>query len=276
MSVPKTTSFVQGPACRRHHLPLFASFFLCAAAFLCVAQEAPALKPTLAILDLDAQGVSRVEAGAVSDALRNAMAELKEYTVVERGQMQEILKEQGFQQTGCTSSECAVEAGKLLGARYLVVGGVGKLGETYVLNVRVVDVQTGVVVRVSSEKIRGKIDDILTMAIPVVAAKLCGYDAKRLEQFVKEHGYRNLFVAGPSKQVRTLRASFFIGGVVLAGGAIASALYANSSYNSYRAEVDPRRTEQFRKATVGGDVTSYICTGLAAVLLIGGGITFAF
>ncbi len=245
-----------------------------ALAAFCLAQTG--VGPTLAILDLDAQGVSRLEASAVSDALRNSIAELKEYTVVERGQMQEILKEQGFQQTGCTSSECAVEAGKLLGAKFLVAGGMGKLGQTYVVNVRVVDVQSGVVVRVSSEKIKGKIDDILTMAIPVVAAKLCGYDAKRLDAFAKEHGYRNMFVTGPSKQVRVLRASLFIGGVVAAGGAIAGALYANSSYDSYRAAVDPHRVEQFRNATTGGDIAAYVCAGLSAIMLIGGGITFAF
>ena len=45
-----------------------------------------------------------------------------------------MLKEQGFQQSGCVSSECAVEAGKLLGVDQIVTGSIGKIGSYYTVS----------------------------------------------------------------------------------------------------------------------------------------------
>ena len=44
------------------------------------------------------------------------MIELGSYTVVERANIDKILKEQKFQHSGCTDSEFAVEIGQLLNA----------------------------------------------------------------------------------------------------------------------------------------------------------------
>ena len=54
-----------------------------------------------------------------------------------------VLAEQAFQQTGCTSQECAVRPGKLLNVRRIVVGNCGKLLGTYFVSIRVVGVETG-------------------------------------------------------------------------------------------------------------------------------------
>ena len=39
-----------------------------------------------------------------------------------------ILEEQGLQQSGCVSSECAVEVGNALGAKFIVTGSISKVG----------------------------------------------------------------------------------------------------------------------------------------------------
>ena len=53
------------------------------------------------------------------------------FTVGERGEMDSILKEQGFQASGCTDIECAVKIGKLLSANKMLVGEIGKLGTKF-------------------------------------------------------------------------------------------------------------------------------------------------
>jgi len=68
-------------------------------------------KINIAVLDLEGKGISSIEASVLGDKLRNELILTEKFDVIERGQMQSILKEQGFQQTGCTSSECAIEAG---------------------------------------------------------------------------------------------------------------------------------------------------------------------
>ena len=80
----------------------------------------------------------------MSDIIRSEMVKTGLFTVVERAQMNEILKEQGFQMTGCTDSACAVQVGKLLSAKKILVGETTKIGRTIVITVRIVDVEKGV------------------------------------------------------------------------------------------------------------------------------------
>ena len=53
-------------------------------------------KMQIAVLDLQPKGVSKVLAGAVTDIIRSEMVKTGLFTVLERGQMKEILKEQEF------------------------------------------------------------------------------------------------------------------------------------------------------------------------------------
>ena len=62
--------------------------------------------------------------------------------LVERNMVDEILTEQGFQQSGCTSDECAVEVG-ITWCQYMVSGAIGKLGDTYTIDAKIVSIETG-------------------------------------------------------------------------------------------------------------------------------------
>jgi hypothetical protein len=106
----------------------------------------------IAVLDLTADGVDVRTARTVSEMLRTELVNMGKFTVVERNQMESILKEQGVQQTGCTDQECAVQVGKLMSARKILVGTVGTLGPALILNVRIVDVERGVVEFAAKEK----------------------------------------------------------------------------------------------------------------------------
>lgn len=74
------------------------------------------------------------------------------FTVVEKQNMQKILAEQAFQQTGCTNSECAVRLGRVLNVRRIIVGSFAKFLSNYILSVRVVDVESGKVVAADQAK----------------------------------------------------------------------------------------------------------------------------
>ena len=73
----------------------------------------------IAILDFQADGVSKSIARRISELIRTEMINTGKYIVIERNQMNIILKEQGLQQTGCTDENCAVQVGKLLSAKTL-------------------------------------------------------------------------------------------------------------------------------------------------------------
>ncbi len=71
-------------------------------------------KMQVAVLDLNPKAVSKILAGAVTDMIRSEMVKTGLYTIIERTRMDEILKEQALQMTGCTDQTCAVKIGKLL------------------------------------------------------------------------------------------------------------------------------------------------------------------
>lgn len=130
---------------------------------------------SIAVSPLTANNVSEGEAASLTDALRSELIKSGQYQVLERSQMEEILKEQGFQQSGaCDETNCAIEIGKLLAVQQIILGSIGKVGKTYTLNIRAVDVGSGKIVDDITENYKGSIDDILTEIIPVAVQKLMG------------------------------------------------------------------------------------------------------
>jgi len=141
---------------------------------------ARAEKVPLAVYDLEAQGVPGATAAIVTDVVRSELRFCGKYELIEKARMQEVLRLQGFQQTGCTEAECAAKLGKILNVKKMVVGGLGKLGDSYRLSLRVVDVETAVIETEGSEKQALKEDD-LDRLVPVLVSRLFCPEIKRPE-----------------------------------------------------------------------------------------------
>jgi len=127
-------------------------------------------KMRIAILDLQPIEVSESISKIVSDLLRTELFKTKLFTIIERSQMNEILKEQEFQLSGCTETECAVQAGKLLSAHKVLVGTVNKLGAAFIINARIIDVEKGVMEFGESTKVASEAE--LDNGCKVFAKKL--------------------------------------------------------------------------------------------------------
>jgi TolB-like protein len=127
-------------------------------------------------------GVTEPDGDLISDRLRAEIFNTGNANVMERNQMQEILKEQGFQQSGatCTDEDCLVKMGQMLGVHYLVAGSLGKLGSLYMVNMRTIDVQTGKIVRAVSVDVKGDIEDLVEY-LPRIALQLTT-DVKKQSQ----------------------------------------------------------------------------------------------
>ncbi len=81
---------------------------------------------------------------AVAEILRTELVVLGNYTVIERGMLEQILKEQEFQLTGAVDSATAIEIGRFVGASLVVIGSIVKTGDVYTINSRFIDVKTGI------------------------------------------------------------------------------------------------------------------------------------
>jgi TolB-like protein len=179
---------------------------------------------TLAVSDLAAQGVKESEAAVISEQLRAELMKSARVRLIERSQMQEILREQGFQQSGCTSDACAVEVGQLLGVKNMVVGSVGMAGSYTVLSARIISVATGSIVVNESIRTKGGIDVVLESGIEETAGKLIAglFPRNAPPPPAADKSNRR----GPAKAI-------LIGGgtAVLVGGGIAAAVLWNRGAN---------------------------------------------
>lgn len=132
--------------------------------------------PDCAVLDLEGVGVDSVTSRTLSEKLRADVFASGSVRMVERNRMDEILAEQGFQQTGCTSSECHVQTGKLLGVTELIAGSVSYLPEsqTWSISLSRLDVETGAILKMGQWSASGGVDTVLHAGLPMVVATLMG------------------------------------------------------------------------------------------------------
>jgi len=136
------------------------------------AQETAAREP-VAIMAFDAVGASAAEVSAATDRLQDLLLRTNRFQLVDRDRIDAVLKEQAFQQTGCTSTECAVQVGKVLGVRKLITGKVTKLDETHwVVSAALIDVESAETLRAPSLPYEGRFFDFLQNGIPVLADRL--------------------------------------------------------------------------------------------------------
>ncbi|MBC8403075.1 MAG: hypothetical protein H8E14_16430 [Candidatus Marinimicrobia bacterium] len=133
----------------------------------------PAQTP-IAVLDLSAEGISGSEARTLTDRLRTELFNTGQYTVIEREMMDDILNEQGLQQSGCTSTECIVEVGRLIGVEQVIGGSIGKVGNVYSISAQTISVETGQIIRVATYDHMGELGDLLRFGMKNVALVLSG------------------------------------------------------------------------------------------------------
>ena len=171
-------------------LRILSAFFIIACLSAPFAQSLSAIKKlNVAVMTLKSgSGMSAEEADLICDRLRGELFNTGKVNVMEREQMQTILKEQGFQQSGaCTDAACMVEVGQMLGVEKLVTGSIGKLGNLFMINLRVIDVKSGQITRVVSRDVKGAIEDVVTN-LGSIAAELVDGTANKTQTII---GYNN-------------------------------------------------------------------------------------
>ncbi len=104
--------------------------------------EATFEKILVAVLDFEGKNIETSDAEIITDFIRQSLITSGYFKVLERGMINELLTEVNLQQSGCTSSECAVQIGKILAVKKMIVGNVSKLGKKFFINLRMVDVET--------------------------------------------------------------------------------------------------------------------------------------
>ncbi|PKL75170.1 MAG: hypothetical protein CVV27_16770 [Candidatus Melainabacteria bacterium HGW-Melainabacteria-1] len=138
-----------------------------------VAQEASL---PIAVLGISAKGnIGESEASILTDRIRTLVVQSRRFQVMERESMDKILREQGFQTTqDCESNACSVEIGRLLSVRGIITGSISRIGNLYSLNLRVIDVERGTILKEEYVDCNCSLEHLLIDKIPPLVSSLLG------------------------------------------------------------------------------------------------------
>ena len=137
-------------------------------------------KPLISVLDFRTSGISRAEVEVFVDFLSSHIIDTGKFRVIDRMQREALLREMEFSYDDCTDEGCQLEVGRLLAANQIVVGSVGRVGERYLLTIKLIDVETGEAIKTGSEKytdLNKLIDDSERLAQEFATAAIPGEEA---------------------------------------------------------------------------------------------------
>ena len=100
---------------------------------------------------------------SLTEMLITALIQANRYNVMERVQLESIMKEQSLSQTGVIDTETAVEVGKLSGLEGIVVGSISQLKSSIEADARLIEVETGKALAAASANVN-HVDDIRGLA----------------------------------------------------------------------------------------------------------------
>ncbi len=130
------------------------------------AETAEEGKIKIAIMKFQLRGdATEKEVEVFSEFIRSKIEETKVFSVIERGQVDDLLEEHSIQLSGIVdtgNTENLIEFGRISAVRMLLIGTIGRLYEQVIITVRLVNAESGEVVFANTlyspkEKILGNI-----------------------------------------------------------------------------------------------------------------------
>jgi TolB-like protein len=100
---------------------------------------------------------------SLTEMLITSLINEDKFNVMERVQLEKILKEQSLSQTGVIDAETAIEVGKLSGLEAVVVGSISQLKTSIEADARLIEVETGKALAAASSSVN-RVDDIRGLA----------------------------------------------------------------------------------------------------------------
>jgi hypothetical protein len=137
-------------------------------------EEKAEKKDTVGVIDFRIrEGVPQKIRGPAGDKLREELLKSGKFKLLDRNNIDKILKEQGINLSDCTVGDCIVSAGRMLPAEKIVVGSINKIKDVYLLNVTLINIETGIVESIANERCQS-LEKILSECIPKLSKNLVG------------------------------------------------------------------------------------------------------
>jgi hypothetical protein len=109
---------------------------------LAAALPAQQAAPIITVMDFGGSGLAQNELMVFTDYLASHIVQTRRFTVIDRMQRQLMLQEIEFSKSDCTDETCQLEIGRMLSANQIVVGSLGRFGDRFICNIKLIEVET--------------------------------------------------------------------------------------------------------------------------------------
>ena len=153
---------------------------------------------SIAVFDFENNGIKYREVRQLTTRLESELVKIGDFRVVERTQIDDLLKEQKLQLSGCVE-ECLIDVGKMLGAKQVVMGSVGEMGGLITLSAKLVDAESGELIRTSNYNAVQGLRELIISGLNIVALELAN---KKIPSRPKQNSWKNsIEKAGIAKEI---------------------------------------------------------------------------
>ncbi len=132
-------------------------------------------KQRLAVLELKAQGASPELAQTLSQVVAEQAGKTPGFDAISQSEISTMLNVQKQKQMlGCADESCLAEIGGALGAKLVLNGTLGKLGDSYSLSLQLLDTHKGKIQARESRTVHGSLDALVAAAKDLTNRVLTG------------------------------------------------------------------------------------------------------
>jgi hypothetical protein len=151
-------------------------------------------KAKIAVMDLKAKtGIDVMTVSSLTNLLCTAVSGLGNYEVIGREDMQSMLEHVADKQVlGCDDTKCLVDIGGALGVELLVSGDIGKVGDVFLINLKLINIGKAEVMNRVTEKYAGSETGLVDKLEASVAAL---FGSKATEQLALRGKTGDLYIS---------------------------------------------------------------------------------
>ncbi len=196
-------------------------------------QNAPNNRERIGVLGIDSKGFPALEPAYMSNIVRTELDRIGKFEVIDRYDVDYLLKNSEVKGDNCFGKECLVDVGKKIRADKMLSGSVELYGERIFVNLRLIDVGSATVERtkvVEFLNLRGQLPVMVGLALQKMFDQTV--DTETFTKLTKKFDYENL-VNNPEQDRLNLSGPRM--GFTYFSGEAASILQARESVGGFNA-----------------------------------------
>ena len=128
---------------------------------------------TIAVFDFENNGLETHQVRQITSRLESELVKIEGLKVVERNKIDELLKEQRLQMSGFIKEGYLIDVGKMLGAKQVVLGSIGRITDNYyTITAKLVDVETSEMIQSADYDAENGLIQLLKDGLKIIASQL--------------------------------------------------------------------------------------------------------